>query len=120
MACQKLQHTPAPFAFTPAMIRITQDALTLFAQSLQRVAHPDAKTAFATATMQQVKEKLDTLSQTCQAHYLTTFDYNEKIIIATAIQLYTLDVLVTPTYPQHDLILEMCRQIACFARGKLS
>jgi hypothetical protein len=107
------------FTFTLETIQITQKALKLFEQSLQRVDHQRPKVAFAEETMNQVKGKLEAMSTSVGLMCLTTFDYNEKIVIATAIQFYTLDLLSAPFHSQREKELQKCRQIARFAQDNL-
>jgi hypothetical protein len=85
---KKKRYIPC-FAFTPATIQIIQKALRLFEQSLQQADQQRPKVAFAEETMHRVKSKLDAMSASVGQMCLTTFDDNEKIVIATAIQLYT-------------------------------
>lgn len=107
--------SPPCFVFTPETVTLTQKALNLFEQSLQRADHQRPKVAFAEETMNRVKGKLDAMSTSVGLMCLTTFDYNEKIIIAAAIQLYTFDLLSTPSHSQRERELQKCRQIARFA-----
>ncbi len=114
---KKKNYTPSPpcFVFTPETVTVTQKALKLFEQSLQRADHQRPKVAFAEETMNRVKGKLDAMCTSVGLMCLTTFDYNEKIVIATAIQLYTFDLLSTPSHSQREKELQKCRQIARFA-----
>lgn len=102
------------FAFTPETITLTLEALKLFEQSLQRADHQRLKVAFAEETMNQVKGKLDTMITSIGLMCLTTFDYNEKIVIATSIQIYTLDLSFFPSNPQRARKLQQCRKIAAY------
>lgn len=107
------------FVFTSETICITQEAMKLFEQFLQRTESRPAKIAFAKETMKQVNGKLDAMSMSVGLMCLTTFDYNEKIILATAIRLYILDLLSTPLSSQREKELRKCRQIERFALDNL-
>ena len=102
------------FTFTPATIKITQDALKLFEQSLQRTDHQHPKKEFAKETMKQVNSKLDTMSQCASLLYLTTFDYNERVVITAAIHLYTINLMSSPSCPEREEELAKCQQIAAY------
>jgi hypothetical protein len=110
---RKKKYTPC-FVFTPETINITEEALRLFEQPLQRADHHDAKAAFAEETINQVKDKLETMKKSVGLMCLLTFDYNEKIIIVTAIQLYTIDLMSLPLNAQRARVLQKCRQIAAY------
>lgn len=103
------------FVFTPETITLTQQAMKLFAQSLTRIEDQPAKAAFARETMQQVNGKLDAMASSVGAMCLTNFDYNEKIVVATAIQLYMLDLIAVSASARRDKELQRCRQIMRFA-----
>ena len=60
------------------------------------------------------QQKLDTMKMSVGAICLTTFDSNEKLVIATAIQLYTLDLLEIPSHAGDEKKLRQCRQIMQF------
>jgi len=115
MSRKKSQQRPRCFIFTPETIKLTQEAMHIFAQGLLKLERQDEKTVFARETMQQVKSKLDTLGTSVDVIALTTFDYNEKIVIATAIQIYTVHLLATPLSVQRQRKLQLCQQIKHFA-----
>lgn len=108
---KKKRHTPC-FVFTPETLSITQKAIKLFEQPLQRADHQDAKVLFAEKTVQQVKGKLDKMEQSVGWMCLTTFDYNEKIVIAQAIRLYMFDTMALPSTTKRQRELQQCWQIA--------
>ena len=116
---KRTQRVPC-FTFTPETIRIARHALTCFELALQGTAHPSAQVAFAAETMQEVSRKLAELQASAGVMSLTTFDYNEKIVLAAAIQLYTLDLLATPTSPQRERALKHCQRLARFAQETLA
>lgn len=111
---RKKNYTPC-FVFTPETISIAQRAMKLFEQSLRRVENQPAKVAFAEETMQQVNGKLDTMKILVGAICLTTFDYNEKIVIAAAIHLYMVDLLSVPSDSRRQRELQQCQRIKRFA-----
>ena len=108
------------FIFTPETIRIAQHALQLFEQALQRTESQSSNVAFAAETMQEVSRKLAEMRASVGVLSLTTFDYNEKIVLAAALQLYTLDLLATPVSPQRERALKHCRRLARFAQETLA
>lgn len=84
------------FIFPSESFKLMREAVEQFARALdQRASWAEedqrAKIAFARITTQQVKRKLDAMNTSVGGTYLTTFDFNEKIVLATAIQLYALD-----------------------------
>ena len=91
--------------------------MKLFEQSLQRTTSQPTKIAFARQMVQQVNGKLDTMSNLVTQTYITTFDYNEKIILSTAIRLYLLDHLIVPSSPEHDHESALCWQVLAFCTG---
>ncbi|HEU5377872.1 MAG TPA: hypothetical protein VFV38_20805 [Ktedonobacteraceae bacterium] len=111
---KKKRHPPV-FVFTLEMIRIAQEAMKLFEQSFPCVDLPSSKTTFARETMQQVTGKLEAMSLSVGAVCLTTFDYNEKLVLAAAIRLYIFDLLATPSTAQQERKLERSRRIERFA-----
>lgn len=93
--------------------------MKLYELALPRSKNQSSKLAFARKTMQAVNGKLDTMSKSVGALCLTTFDYNEKLVIATAIQLYTLELLTAPLTAQQERKLKECKQIERFALDHL-
>ena len=108
------------FVFTPETIRIAQNALTCFEQGLQRGVSASAKVAFARETLQEVNRKLAAMQASVGMLSLTTFDANEKIVLAAAIQLYTLDLLAEPVSARRERALKHCRRLAQFAQDALA
>lgn len=113
------KHTPY-FVFTPETITITQKAMRLFEQSLGRAGSPPAKMEFAAETMQQINGKLEAMRTSVGLICLTTFDYNEKIVLAAAIQLYALDLLAVPLNARRQKELQQCQHIERFALDHLA
>jgi hypothetical protein len=103
------------FVFTPETIKLAQEAMKLFAQALTRAENQSAKAAFAREMMQQVNGKLDAMAKSVGVMCLTAFDYNEKIVLATSIQLYMLDLIAVSASSQREKELQRCRQIMRFA-----
>jgi hypothetical protein len=108
------------FVFTPETLAITQEALKLFEQPLQRVDQQSSKVALLEETIKQVQGKLDAMSTSVGALCLFTFDANEKLVIALAIQLFLLDLDTISSGPQRERKLKQCRQIERFASGHLT
>ncbi len=103
------------FVFTPETITLTQEAMKLFAHALARAEERSAKAAFAREIMQQVNSKLAAMATSVGMMCLTSFDYNEKMVLAAAIQLYMLDLLVASASSQREKELQRCQQIMRFA-----
>ena len=103
------------FTFSPEMIQLMQEAMKLFAQSLTRAEGLPEKIAFTKETMQQVKNKLDAMRASVGVMCLTGFDYNEKIVIATAVQLYMVDLQTASASSQRERELRRCQRIMRFA-----
>jgi hypothetical protein len=103
------------FVFTLETITIAQKAMRLFEQSLGRVENQAVKVEFAAETMQQVNGKLEAIRTSVGLMCLTTFDYNEKIVLAAAVQLYILDLLAVPFDTRRQRELQQCWQIEQFA-----
>jgi hypothetical protein len=118
---KKRKHAPlAPscFVFTPETVRIAQEALQIFEQPLQRANRQDGKVAFAREEMERVKGKLDAMRTSVGQMILTTFDYNEKVILVTAIQMYRYDLSLQPASFKREKELKQCERItAHFAPG---
>lgn len=111
---RKKKYTAQYFVFTLETITLTQKALELFEQPLQRADHQEAKVLFAEETMQQVKGKLSAMKQSVGLLCVTTFDYNEKIIMCEAIRLYAVDLLSLPADARRARQLRQCQQIATY------
>jgi hypothetical protein len=105
------------FSFSQATVHIAQEAMKLFEQSLQRATSQPTKIVFARQMMRQVNGKLDTMSKLVTQTYITTFDYNEKIILSTAIRLYLSDHLIVPSSPERDHESALCWQVLAFCTG---
>lgn len=106
--------TPPVFVFTPASLKIAQDAMKELEQSSRRVKNSSAKLAFAQETIQNVKSKLAMMSTSMGFLCTTTFDYNEKIVIALAIQQYKIVFLSQPVTAQQQHELRICHHIEQF------
>jgi hypothetical protein len=103
------------FAFTPETIKLTEEALTLFDQPLQRADHRDTKVRFAEETMKRVRGKLDAMKKSVGFMCLTTFDYNEKVVLAQALRLYSIDLSFSSVDERQARKIRQCRRIAaCF------
>lgn len=108
------------FTFTPVTLHITQRAMKLFEQALRRAKDRPARVAFAEEIMRRVNDKLATMSQSAGLITgPTAFDYNERIVLATAIHLYVVDLLAAPSPVRREEELAPCRQIERFALDNL-
>lgn len=103
------------FTFSPEMIQLAQEAMKLFARSLARAEGQSEKIAFAKDTMQQVEGKLGAMRASVGTMCLTAFDYNEKLVIATAIRLYMVDLRTASVSSQRERELKRCQRIMGFA-----
>jgi hypothetical protein len=121
---KRRRHAPLArscFVFTPETVSLAQEALKLFEQPLQRANRQDGKVAFAAEEMQRVKGKLDAMSASVGRMVLTTFDYNEKVILVAAIQMYRFELSLQPVSLKREKELQRCRQItAYFAPGQFN
>ncbi len=115
----KLKKQMPCFVFTLEMIGIAQEAMKLCEQSLQRTELLPPKMVFARETIQRVNDKFEAMSLSVDNLCLTTFDYNEKLVLAAAIRLYILDLLATPSTAQQEGKLKRSRQIERFALDQL-
>ncbi len=103
------------FAFSPETVKLLQEAMNVFSQSLSQVEEPSEKIAFASKMIQQVNEKLAAMLASVGVLTVTTFDYNEKLVIAAAIQFYMLEEKGATVYSQREKELQRCQQIMRFA-----
>jgi hypothetical protein len=102
----------AVFVFTVETVNLTLRAMALFERLLQRACHFDEKVIFAEETIQSVKRKLEAMRDAVGAACLTSFDYNEKIVIRQSMLLHTIELLDKPPGPQRDREMRQCRVIA--------
>jgi hypothetical protein len=120
---KRTTHLPSPrcFVFTPETVSIVQQALQRFEEPLKRANPQDNRVAFATEELQRVKSKLDAMSTSVGRMVLTTFDYNEKIILVAALQMYRYDLSLQPVSSKREKELKQCEQItAYFAPGQFN
>jgi hypothetical protein len=103
------------FAFTPETVKLLQEAMKVFSQSFFQIEGPPEKIAFASEMVQQVNEKLAAMLASVGVLTVTKFDYNEKALIAAAIQYYMLEEKAATVYSQREKELKRCQQIMRFA-----
>ncbi|HEU5383351.1 MAG TPA: hypothetical protein VFV38_48745 [Ktedonobacteraceae bacterium] len=115
MGRKRKKRQPGCFVFSPEMVTLLQEAMKLFAQALTRAEDQSEKVAFAREMMQQINGKLDAMSISVGATCLMSFDANEKVVIATAIQLYLFDVVAVPEHSQRAKEFERCQHLLRFA-----
>src|SRR4051812_43584072 len=106
--------TPPVFVFTPASLKITQEAMKELEQSSRRAKGLPDKVVFAQETIQNVSSKLAMMSTSMGFLCTTTFDYNEKIVIALAIQQYKIVFLSPAETAQQQRELKICHHIEQF------
>ena len=100
------------FVFTPETATLVEKAIAVFEEPLSRADHKEGKIAFAEETVQQIKAKLIRMKQSVGEICLTTFDYNEKIIIRQSLLMYSIDLLEKLPGPRQTKELQQCRRIA--------
>jgi len=111
---RKGKYQGACFVFTLETIQLTAEAIKLFEQPLQRADHRDAKVLFAEETIKQVKGKLDSMKKSVGQICLTSFDYNEKILLIQALRLYSFLLLSLPMNTQQTREIGQCQRIAAY------
>lgn len=117
---KKQEHRQAPvFVFTPQGVTLAQEAMALFEQALQRVQDDPVRIAFARETMVLVKGKLAAPGTSDGRSHLITFDYNEKIVLTTALHLVMGELLASPPTPQRASKLHECERMQQFALDHL-
>lgn len=112
---KKKQQPIRCFTFSPEMVQLTQEAMKLFAHYLARTESQLEKVAFAKDTMQQVESKLAAMHTSVGTMCLTSFDWNEKMVIAAAIQLYMAEPRTISVPLQREKELRRCQRIMRFA-----
>ena len=108
------------FVFTQETLLLVQKALRLFEQSLAQLKGPPAQVAFAAETMQHLHEKVESMLASADQIALTAFDYNEKIVLVTAMRLYILEILALPLNAKRQQELRQCQRIERFALDHLT
>jgi hypothetical protein len=118
MQQQQTQGKSRPyFSFSPTTITIAQQAMKLFEQSLRRSTSQPEIIAFAEKMQQQVNGKLERMRKPVSMTTITAFDYNEKIVLSTAIQLYIAHLLFASPHSHQEHELAACRQLLAFCGG---
>lgn len=102
------------FTLTPQMIAVVQKGLRLLEQPLEHADTYDGKIAFAQETMVRVKGKLTMLLASAGTGHTTTFDYNEKVMITSAVQLYSMILVVRPSSERQAKELQACYLVASY------
>lgn len=81
-------------------------------QPLGRRANPqESKVVFAVEAIKQIESKLDALDTSCGPVPLISFDYNETLILVTAIQMYCVDLSFLPPGPKRARETQQCKQM---------
>jgi|GEM_PF-1877758 hypothetical protein len=112
MTRRKKPSQTAPFVFTQETLHLTEEAITLFEQPLHRADRQNPKVALAEETIKQIKEKLALMKQSIGFLCLTTFDYNEKLLLVQALRAYSLVLLSLPMNAQQAREIHLCSRIA--------
>jgi hypothetical protein len=106
------------FPFTRTSLVLAREAARVYEHVLQRARGEASQLAFARETLSSLCGKLDTML-TANILGLTVFDYNERIVLATAIQLYAIELRSGPPTPQREKKLKECGQVYYFALANL-
>jgi hypothetical protein len=113
---RKKYASPPIFLFTPETISLTLEAIRRFEQPLEQVTQQDDKIMFAIEETRRVKAMLEAMRIEAEAGHMcvAAFDYNDKVLLVTAIQMYTFDLNMQPASPRQAWELEQCRRIAAY------
>jgi hypothetical protein len=110
--CQK--HQPLRIGiFSPAEIRLAQDAVKAFEDWLHQAGHQEPKKAYAEETVILVKSKLERLR--AAPNHPELFAYNEHLVLFAAIQDYMETLRADPPTPRRAERLRQCAHIKRFA-----
>jgi hypothetical protein len=104
----------ACFAFTLETIKLTEEAIKLLDQPLQQADHRDTKVLFAEETIKQVKDKLTKMKRSIGLMCLTSFDYNEKILMIETLRAYSLLMSSLPGNDRQAREIRQCQRIAAY------
>ena len=103
---------PPTLGLTPETVALLAEALACLEYPLSVLDRRENKAAFAQETLTQVRAKLETLRH---AVGLTiAFDYNEKIILIAALQLYCLLLQDEPGPVQQRQKIQRCQYLAAY------
>lgn len=83
-----LQSDLPTFCFSQTMVQIARQAMQCFKRMLEQGTKQSAKRVFARQVMQQVNCKLEQMSQFVARPAVYSFDYNERVVLGAAVQLY--------------------------------
>lgn len=120
---QKTRASSPLVLFSLETINLAIEAVKRFAQSLEQVTSQDEKMTFAREQLKHVEAKLQTMRTEAQAGHMRFefLDYNEKVALVAAIQMYSVELSAQPASPQQAWQLRQCKQIAAyFALGQSS
>lgn len=99
--------------FSPAEIRLAQEAVKAFEDWLHQAGNQEPKKAYAEETVILLKSKLERL-RTASIHQ-ELFAYNEHVVLFAAIQDYMETLRADPPTPQRAERLRQCAHIKLFA-----
>lgn len=128
MAKKKRKQKAIPcFTFNQESLRLAQEALKLAERTLEglerRPLPPEIvskRGVFAREVLQNVRGKLEIMRQSVGLMCLTTFDYNECLLLATAMTLYINDLLLfTPVSAQRAKKVKQCQRIEQHMLGEI-
>jgi hypothetical protein len=120
--------------FTPESLHLAQEALKVFERTFQHTtgmtydpliqeikrgeqtpqrASSAASDTFTWETMEHVKQKLALMSSSVGAMCLTTFDRNEKLVLAASLHMYILvEIIPQPYTAQTQRARQICQEMA--------
>jgi hypothetical protein len=107
-------HSLPTLLFTPETITLTEEALKLIEEPLQRADHQDTKVLFAAATMKRIKGELTRMKQSAGLMCLTSFDYNEKVLMIQTLREYSRLLASLPVTDRQAREIRQCQRIAAY------
>lgn len=113
---RKIRASSPLVLFSLETINLTIETVKRFAQSLERVTGQDEKTTFAREQLKHVEAKLQTMRTEAEAGHMrfALLDYNEKVALVAAIQIYAFNLTMQPASARRAWELEQCRRIAAY------
>lgn len=99
--------------FSPAEIKLAQDAIMRFEDWLSQLDKEEVNKAFAAETAILVKSKLERIRTTRDNAAL--LDYNENLLLLAAIQNYMTGLIANSPTPQLAGQIKQCEHIQAFA-----
>ncbi|HZS76001.1 MAG TPA: hypothetical protein VFA41_05255 [Ktedonobacteraceae bacterium] len=108
---RKQQNTLPVTLFTPETLSLTQQALAIFEEYLQRTSAAIVNRQLARETLSSLKHKLAILSASSVDSPALAFDRNEVVILSCPLQMYMLACAFTPDAPRKREEMRECRNL---------